>query len=154
MNFWRKNDVDVLAAAVAGLAAGAAYVATMEIDNRLTGINEDDLKLLGRPFVNDPDRAKPVGVPVHFGNSVVLALAYAALAHDRLPGPPWLRGAIFATIENSALYPIAMLEEHHPGVRDGQVDRYWTLPAFLLSFPRHLAFGAVLGTIYDRLRQR
>ena len=148
-----RKQVDVVAALIAGLAAGATYIVTMEIDNRLSGINEDDLKLLGRPFVADPDRAKPAGIPVHFGNSVALALAYARVAHDRLPGPPWLRGAVFATIENTALYPIAKLEGYHPGVRDGQIDRYWTLPAFLLSIPRHLTYGAVLGTLYDRIRR-
>jgi len=149
---WRKQ-VDVGAAVIAGLAAGATYVATMEIDNRLTGINEDDLKLLGRPVAADPSLAKLAGVPIHFGNSVALALVYAAVAHERLPGPPWLRGAIFATLEDTLLYPIAKLENLHPGVRDGQIDRYWTLPAYLLSIPRHITYGAVLGILYERLRR-
>ena len=103
--------------------------------NRLTGINEDDLTLLGRPFAADPSFAKLAGVPVHLGNSVALALVYAAVAHNRIPGPPWLRGALFATLEDTMLYPIAMLEQFHPSIRDGQVDRYWTLPAYLLSIP-------------------
>ena len=148
-----RKRVDVGAAVIAGFAAGAAYVATMEVDNRLTGINEDDLKLLGRPLAADPGKAKIAGVPVHFGNSVALALLYAAVAHDRLPGPPWLRGALFATLEDTVLYPLAMLERFHPGVRDGQIDRYWTLPAYLLSIPRHITYGAVLGSVYDRLRR-
>ena len=147
-----RPRIDGKAAAIAGLAAGATYVATMEIDNRLAGINEDDLKLLGRPIAADPAMAKIAGIPVHFGNSVALALLYAAVAHDRLPGPPWLRGALFATIEDTVLYPLAMLEQFHPGVRDGQVDRYWTLPAYLLSIPRHVTYGAVLGSLYERLR--
>ena len=152
MAFRLRKQVDIGAAVLAGLAAGATYVATMEIDNRLTGINEDDLKLLGRPLAADPAMAKIAGVPVHFGNSVALALLYAAVAHDRLPGPPWLRGALFAMLEDTLLYPIAMLEQFHPGVRDGQIDRYWTLPAYRLSIPRHLTYGAVLGSLYERLR--
>jgi hypothetical protein len=34
----------------------------------------------------------------------------------------------------------------------GQVDRYFNWPTFWQSVPRHLAFGAVLGVLYDRLR--
>lgn len=148
------RSIDFGAASIAGLAAGATYVATMEIDNRLAGIDEDDLKLLGRLFVNDPARAKRAGVPIHFGNSVVLAMLYAGIAHDRIPGPFWVRGALFAIIENTVLYPLAALEDLHPGIRDGEIDRYWTWQAYLLSIPRHLAFGAVLGSLYERLRTR
>ena len=145
--------LDLRAAAVAGLAGGAAYVATMEVDNRLSGMRLDDLKLLGRPFVRKPEHAKSAGVPIHFTNSVILAVLYAALAHDRLPGPPWLRGVLFANVENSLLYPLAMLEHRHPGIRDGQLDRYFSLKAYLLSIPRHITYGATVATVYDRLRR-
>jgi hypothetical protein len=150
----REYGIDNGAAALAGLAAGAAYVAVMELDNRLTGINQDDLKLLGRPFVDDPGKAKAAGTPVHLGNAAGLGVVYAKTAADRFPGPTWLRGIFFALIENAALYPVAAFEEHHPGVRNGEIGRYWTLPAFLLSIPRHIAYGAVLGTLYQRLRSR
>ena len=138
LRWWKQ--VDVGAAVIAGLAAGATYVATMEIDNRLTGINEDDLTLLGRPIAADPSLAKLAGVPVHFGNSVALALVYAAVAHDRLPGPPWLRGALFATLEDTLLYPIAKLEQlapRHPRRPDRPLLDPAGLPA-LDPAPPHL----------------
>jgi hypothetical protein len=150
----RIRRVDPAAAVIAGLAAGATYVATMEVDNRITGVNEDDLKILGRPFVEDSNRAKLIGVPIHFGNSIALAMIYGAIARDRLPGPPWFRGAVFATVENTVLYPLAMLEQHHPAVRNGEVDRYWTWRAYLQSIPRHVTYGAVLGLLYERLHGR
>ena len=148
------RHVDVRAAVIAGLAAGVVYVATQEIDNRLTGQNNDDLKLLGRLLVKGPEHAKLAGVPPHIFNSANLGIAYAALAHDRLPGPPWLRGAVFATVENTVLYPLALLEDKHPGIRRGEIDRYLTLRAYLQSVPRHLTYGAVVGTLYERLRRR
>ena len=148
------RHVDVPAAVKAGLAAGAVYIATQEIDNRLTGQNNDDLKLLGRLLVKGPEHAKLAGVPPHVFNSATLGIAYAALAHDRLPGPPWLRGAVFATVENTVLYPLALLEDKHPGIRNGEIDRYLTLKAYLQSVPRHLTYGAVVGTLYERLRRR
>jgi hypothetical protein len=148
------GDVDVNAATIAGLAAGAVFVATMEIDTRVTGMAIDDLALLGRPFVRGPEHARLAGAPIHFGNSAALAIAYAAVAHDRLPGAPWLRGVLFALVEGTVLYPLAALEQHHPGIRKGEIDRYWSLRAYLQSIPRHITYGAVLGSLYDRLRSR
>ncbi len=147
------RQIDLRAAASAGLVAGGVYALTAEIDNRISGKNLDDLKLLGRPAVRDPKRAKLAGIPIHLLNSVALAIVYAFL-RGRLPGGPAVRGMTFATIENTVLYPIAVFEDHHPGVRDGQVDRYFTLQSYLLSIPRHLTYGATLGLLYDRLRRR
>lgn len=146
------RNVDLPAATAAGLVAGVAYVATMEIDNRLTGMDLDDLKLLGRLVVDDPEQAKLAGIPVHLGNSVALAALYAALGR-RLPGPPWLRGVVFANIENTLFYPLAILEPHHPGIRNGEIDRYFSLKAYLQSIPRHVVFGAILGALYERLAE-
>ncbi|MDP9358806.1 MAG: hypothetical protein M3R02_26715 [Chloroflexota bacterium] len=150
----RLKIIDLPAAMGAGLAGGAAYLLAMEADLRLTGNQVDDLKLLGRPFVRNPARARAVGLLVHTLNATNLAVAYALLAHDRLTGPPWWRGVLFANVENALLYPLTRLENHHPGIRDGQIDRYWTRTAFLQSIVRHLAYGAVLGAAYARLRRR
>lgn len=146
--------MDKRAAAIAGFVGGAAYIATMEIDNRLAGVKADDLILLGRPMVKNSDRAKLAGIPIHFTNSIIFAGVYAALAHDRLPGPPWLRGVIFANVENTVLYPLSALENRHPAIKSGQIDRYWTLGAYLLSIPRHIAYGIAIGSLYERLRRK
>jgi hypothetical protein len=147
-------DVDVRAVAIAGAVAGVAYAATMEIDNRLTGQKIDDLLLLGRPIAADARRARRVGALIHLSNSVALGVVYAALARDRLPGPPWLRGVIYGNVETTLLYPLAALDRFHPAVRDGQLDRYWTVAAYLQSVPRHVVYGAVLGSLYERLNRR
>jgi hypothetical protein len=149
------GGVDVRAAATAGVISVVAYTATMELDRRLTGSRVDDLVLLGRPAVPDrPDLARPVGAAIHLGNGVAIGLAYAALAHDRLPGPPWLRGVTALMIENTALYPLMrVLDGVHPAVRDGQLDPYWTWPAFAESVPPHVVYGALVGPLYERLRR-
>ena len=146
--------VDGRAAVVAGLAAGAAFVATMEADIKLTGRNVDDRILLGRPLVKNRESAKKVGTLVHGINSLGFALLYAAVC-DHIPGPPWWKGTLFFNAENVMLYPItAAFGRRHPAIRDGQLPSYWTWPAFVQSIPRHIAFGAVLGILYDRLRRR
>ncbi len=147
------EGVDVRAAGISGLAAGAAFVAVLEADVRLTGNNVDDLVFLGRPLAGKPTLARPVGLALHAANSVGFALLYARL-QDRLPGPPWWRGVVFFNVENVLLYPFLVFEEWHPAIRDGQLDRYWTWPSFLQSIPRHVAYGAVLGSAYGRLRRR
>ena len=144
------RKLDPKAVTVSGLAAGAAFVAVLEADLRLTGRNVDDLVVLGRRFVEDPKNARPVGTAIHVVNSLALASLYA-LCERRFLGPPWLKGIVFANVENLILYPLTILEGKHPAIRDGQVDRYFNLPAFWQSVPRHVAYGAVLGVLYDRL---
>ena len=147
------HQLNPKAVAVSGLAAGAAFVAVLEADLRLTGRNVDDLLILGRPFVAEPTKARVVGGAIHAVNSLALAGLYAVLER-RIPGPAWLKGVVFANVENAVLYPVTRFEDIHPAIRTGQVDRYYNWPAFWQSVPRHIAFGAVLGVLYDRLRRR
>jgi hypothetical protein len=107
--------------------------------------------ILGRSFTNDPTKARAMGGAIHTVNSLALATLYATL-EPRLPGPAWWKGVVFANIENVVLYPITLFEDIHPAIRLGEVDRYFTWPAFWQSVPRHIAFGAVLGVLYNRLR--
>jgi hypothetical protein len=146
------RHLDPKAVAVSGLAAGATFAAVLEADLRLTGRNVDDLMILGRPFVEDPTKARAVGGAIHVVNSVALAGLYAMLER-RIPGPAWLKGVVFANVENMILYPVTRFEDIHPAIRTGQVDRYYNWPAFWQSVPRHIAFGAVLGILYERMRR-
>ena len=112
------------AAVASGIAAGLAFVAVLEADLRLTGRNVDDLTVLGRPLVKEPKNARIVGAAIHMLNAVALAGVYALVEH-RIPGPPWWKGVVFANVENVILYPLTILEDRHPAIRDGQVDRYF-----------------------------
>lgn len=137
-------------AVLSGLAAGAAFALVLEVDLRLTGNNVDDLLVLGRLFAEDRSRARRIGGAIHALNSVALAAVYGN-ARRWLPGPPWMKGVIFANVENAILYPVTVLEDLHPAIREGMVDRYFTWPSFWQSVPRHVAYGAVLGVLFDRL---
>ncbi len=151
--WWRLGPHNRRAAVAAGVVASLAYAATMEVDRRVTKSRVDDLVLVGRPFVPDkPGLARPVGFLVHLANGIALALTYAAIAHERLPGPAWIRGLIFLNLENLALYPIMRFSGHHPAVKDGQLDNYWTWSAFAESLPPHTIYGLVIGPLYERLR--
>lgn len=57
----------------------------------------DIMAALGSVF---PFKFSPyiLGALVHFGNGVVLALIYAAVFYRWLPGPNWLRGALFSLL--------------------------------------------------------
>jgi hypothetical protein len=146
----QSRELDPKAVIISGLAAGAAFVAVLEVDLRLTGRHVDDLMILGRPFTKEPKQARALGGAIHAVNSLALASLYAVLERH-IPGPPWLKGVIFANVENVILYPITLFEDIHPAIRTGMVDRYFTWPSFWQSVPRHIAFGAVLGVLYDHL---
>jgi hypothetical protein len=145
------RELDPKAVAISGLSAGAAFVAVLEADLRLTGRNVDDLMVLGSPFVAEPAQARALGGAIHAVNSLALASLYAMLER-RLPGPAWLKGVVFANAENLILYPVTRFEDLHPAIRTGLVDRYFTWPAFWQSVPRHIVYGLVLGVLYERLK--
>ncbi len=147
-----RKSVDYRAATISGLTAGTVYIATMEVvDPLISDKNLNDLVLLGWPLVKDKNHAKLAGVAPHLVNSVAIALLYSAVGARRLPGPGWLRGLAFISIETVGLYPTAVLENHHPAIQNGTLDRFWNWKAFWLSVPRHVAFGLTLGYVYDRL---
>ncbi len=79
-------ELDPKAVAISGLAAGAAFVTVLEVDLRLTGRNVDDLMILGRPFTEEPEKARALGGAIHAINSLALAGLYAVLERH-IPGP-------------------------------------------------------------------
>lgn len=148
------RSIDPKAVAIAGAAAGLAYLATMELDLKAFNHDADDRKFLAGIAEHDPVKAKKIGTGIHAFNSIALATAYAAVAHDRIPGPAWLRGVIFANVENALLYPLCALDQKHPLVKSGDLDRYWNKTAFAQAVVRHVAYGAVLGATYEQFRKR
>ncbi len=149
-----NSEKHVGAGAVAGLVAGVAYLAEMAADLKIARHNTDDLYMLGRTVTSDKRLVRLVGLGMHLANSAIFGAVYAWTAHDRLPGPPWLRGVAVANVENVLLFPLAALEQRHPGIREGELASYRNRTAFLQNVARHVAFGAVLGAAYSRFRSR
>jgi len=139
--------------AIAGIAAAVAYVVEQEVDLRMFDHDADDLVLLGGLFTRQRHRARSIGLGMHLANGAIAGIVYARYVHDRLPGPPVLRGVTFALVETTAIYPLALLEDYHPAIRRGELSRYWNGTAFAQSILRHIALGAVLGSATARLHR-
>jgi hypothetical protein len=110
--------------------------------------------LLGRLVTSDDDLIRPIGLAMHLLNGALLGAVYGLVAHDRLPGPPLSRGLLFTMAETVGLYPLAALENLHPGIREGRLEPYTTPVAFAQQVVRHVAYGAALGPVTDRLLRR
>lgn len=133
---------------IAGLAGGFAYLVEQAIDLRVFRVHTDDLQLLGRFFSPNPRVWQMVGFGLHCFNAVGLAGIYALFGRF-LPGPGWLRGIMFAQIENTLLWPLALLlDRYHPGRKAGTLATYNAPIPFLQGILRHLAYGVVLGILY------
>lgn len=142
---------EVVAGLVAGAAGALAYLGEMEADRAFSGESPDDLRLLGLLVGCRPNRTDAVGAVIHVANGMALGVLYAKVARQRLPGPGWLRGVLYANTENVALYPLLLIAPPWDGALADQLRVYRTWSAFAWSVPRHIAYGAVLGALVERL---
>lgn len=134
----------------AGIVSGAVYLGAQAVDVALTGCRTDDRLLVGGLAPVDAGGDIAVGTIAHLINSVAFAAAFRLVGRDLLAGPMWLRGVTFALVETIALYPLALMERHHPANRDGRLPSYRTPVAFAQQIWRHAALGAVLGLLTPR----
>lgn len=136
--------------ALAGIVSGVAYLAAQSLDMSAARNRVDDRVLLGRLLPVSPSQATTAGTIMHLVNSVVFSAAFRLVGRDLLKGPMWFRGATFALIENVVLYPLVLLEDFHPALRDGQMDSFQSWTAFAQAMWRHLVLGVVLGALTPR----
>lgn len=139
-------------AAAAGLAATAAYSVAMEIDPYLTGNDFNDVTFI-RGLLGDSDGSvtnkAALAWGLHVLNGVALAEVYAALGKRLLPGPDWLKGALFGGAFIAAVWPLTPLVDRvHPMILSGKQPRLANWTAFGQNVLRHLVFGLVLGALY------
>lgn len=144
----------LVAGSAAGVVAALAYAVELEWDTRVFRHNADDLILLGRLVTNDSRGMRKIGLGVHLINGAVLGGIYGIFVHNRMSGTPAVQGITFGLAETVALYPMAMFEDIHPGVREGRLDRYWHPAAVVQNVFRHVVFGAVLGPLTEMLLRR
>jgi uncharacterized membrane protein YagU involved in acid resistance len=119
--------------------------------------------LLGTMFTPDRDRARLVGILVHFMNGWIFSLVYIAAFHAWQAATWWL-GALIGFVHASFVLAVAMpiLPALHPRMANEQygptVVRQLEPPGFLalhygIQTPisvlvAHLVFGAILGAFY------
>jgi hypothetical protein len=145
-----EKPFDIRRAALAGLAGAAAYLAEQYLDMRLLRFEGDDVRLLGQALTRRDPAWRAVGFALHATNGVALAIVYAALLRNRLPGAPVLRGLLLGEVENAVLWPLVplVIDRYHPAIRDGLTPRLNTPAYAAQAILRHLAYGAVLGGVY------
>src|SRR5579875_3412591 len=144
---WRPRQ-----AALVGLLATIAYSIAMEGDMSLTGNRFSDVRfiqgLFGRKAAGEK-RFLLLAWLLHLLNGVALAELYAAFVKRFLPGPDWLKGALFAELFISAAWTLTPLaDKYHPLIKDGELPRLATRLSFLQNLARHFVFGLALGLLY------
>lgn len=144
---WRPG-----AAGAAGALATAAYSVAMEEDGVITGNHFSDVRfiqgLMGKKASKERKYLVLAWI-LHFLNGIALAQVYAAVAKQFLPGPRWLKGAIFSELFVIAVWPLTPIaDKHHPLIKDGELPQLANSKAFFQNLGRHLVFGLALGWLY------
>ena len=139
-------------AALAGLLATTVYSVAMEGDQLLIGNRFSDVRFLQGLMGSKATQSKKYWLlawAIHFVNGVALAEVYAAILKRFLPGPNWLKGAIFGELFIvSAWWLTPLADKYHPLIKNGELPRLATPTSFLQNIVRHLAFGLTLGLLY------
>src|SRR4051794_35788442 len=138
-----------LRGALAGAAAAAVWAAQQPLDQRVFGVDYDDVELLGR-FVTNRRAAYPVGLAMHVLNGAVFGAVYAN-AGRALPVPAVLRGPLAGLAGPLATWPGAAAVW---GVRPAaaELPQLWgSSAAFAQATWRRLLFGRGLGEFERRL---
>ena len=139
-------------AALAGLGATIVYSVAMEGDMSLTGSRFSDVRFIEGLLTgkaHPPRKIHLVAWAIHLLNGVLLAEIYAAALKRFLPGPGWLKGAMFSEafiIAAWSLTPLA--DKQHPMIKSGELPALATWTSFWQNLWRHLAFGLALGLFY------
>jgi len=143
---WRPGQ-----AALAGLLATIVYSIAMEGDRFLIGNRFSDVRFI-QGMLEGETRSKRFFILswiIHLLNGVLLAEVYAAVVKRFLPGPGWLKGAIFGEMFiASAWWLTPLADKYHPLIKSGEMPRLANWTAFLQNLLRHLAFGLTLGWLY------
>ena len=140
-------------AAVAGLLATIAYSIAMEGDMAITRNRFSDVRfiqgLMGKKATTQKKFLLFAWI-LHMLNGVVLAELYAAVFKRFLPGPDWLKGAIFGELFILVAWWLTPLaDRYHPLIKNGELPKLANGRSFMQNIVRHLVFGVALGFLYS-----
>ena len=138
-----------LKGALAGGVAAAAWAAQQPLDKRVFDSSYDDVELLGKLVTRDSSWPV-VGLALHLQNGALFGAAYAQL-RPFLPGPPVLRGALAAMVDNFGFWPLVRLTDRYHPARRELPELSGNARALLQATWRHLLFGALVGELERRL---
>jgi hypothetical protein len=139
-------------AASAGVLATVAYTLAMEGDMALTGNRFSDIRFI-QGLIGGKNASKKrfslLAWIIHLLNGALLGEMYAAIFKRILPGPNWLKGAIFGELFIvSAWWLTPFADKHHPMIKSGELPKLATWASFLQNIVRHFVFGITLGLLY------
>jgi hypothetical protein len=139
-------------AAIAGILGTVAYTLAMEGDMALTGNRFSDIRFI-QGLIEGKDAPKKrfslFAWTIHLFNGALLGELYAAIFKRFLPGPNWLKGAIFGEIFIvSAWWLTPLADKYHPMIKSGELPKLATWLSFFQNIVRHLIFGLTLGLLY------
>ncbi|GHO88981.1 DUF6789 family protein [Dictyobacter formicarum] len=138
-------------AALIGLVATAAYSIAMEGDKFLVGNRFSDVRFI-QGLIEGEKKTRGITTlswVIHFLNGAALAEIYAAVLKRFLPGPDWLKGAIFGEIFIvSAWWLTPLADKHHPLIKSNELPKLANWTSFWQNIVRHLVFGLTLGLLY------
>jgi hypothetical protein len=140
--------------AVAGAIGAVAFMLSMGVDLAITRQRTNDLRLLSGMIPGGRRLWPVIGTASHITNGIALGALFSR-AHHGLPGPTWVRGLIFAQVENLFLWPVMMvLDRIHPEIKRGKLEKYNRPGPFFAEVVRHAVFGVVMGCAYEMLTPR
>jgi len=143
---WRPGH-----AAIAGAVATLVYSIAMEGDRFLTGNYFSDIRFIEGVLAGEKreKRFTILAWTIHLLTGIALAEIYAGMMKRFLPGPNWLKGAIFGEIFIVSLWWLTPLaDKHHPLIKNGEMPKLANWSSFAQNLARHLAFGLTLGLLY------
>ena len=139
-------------AAYAGVLATVAYTIAMEGDMALTGNHFNDIRFIQGMIGGKEAQKKRFSLlawTLHLLNGALLGEIYAAIFKRFLPGPNWLKGAIFGELFIlSAWWLTPFADKHHPMIKSGELPKLATWTSFFQNIVRHFVFGITLGLLY------
>ena len=139
-------------AAYAGILATVAYTIAMEGDIALTGNRFNDIRFIQGMLGGQEAQKKRFSLLAwifHLLNGAILGEIYAGVFKRFLPGPNWLKGAMFGELFILSVWwltPIA--DKHHPMIKSGELPKLSTWISFRQNIVRHFIFGITLGLLY------
>ena len=122
-------------AAYAGVLATLAYTIVMEGDMALTGNRFNDIRFIQGMIRGKEAQKKRFSLlawTFHLLNGAFLGEIYAAIFRRFLPGPNWLKGAIFGELFIlSAWWLTPIADKNHPMIKSGELPKLATWTSFL-----------------------
>lgn len=139
-------------AAFAGVFATVVYTIAMEGDMALTGNRFNDIRFIQGMIGGKEAQKKRFSIlawAFHLLNGVLLGEIYAAIFKRFLPGPNWLKGAIFGEVFILSVWWLTpFADKYHPMIKSGELPKLTSWTSFLQNVVRHFIFGTTLGLLY------